>query len=146
MKKILMIIAAFAAISAVSVNVVAASTPRYDSSYTVSPYYETASAATSTLTISGTTAKCESKLVGHSNVTSCKVEQTLEKYSGWFWIWNDVDGASWSNIISGSSGKVTNSKSGLESGTYRLKSVFTLTSSNGKTETITVYSEELKNG
>lgn len=142
MKKILMIIAAFAAISAVSVNAVAASTPRYDSSYTVSPYYETASATTSTLTFSGTTAKCESKVIGHSNVTSCKVEQTLEKYSGWFWIWNDVDGASWSNIISGSSGKVTNSKSGLESGTYRLKSVFTLTTSSCETETITVYSVE----
>lgn len=141
MKKIVMIIAAFAAISAVSVNAAASIAPTYESIYSVSPYYETASAATSTLTISGTTAKCESKSIGHSDVKSCTVEQTLEKYWG-LWIWNEVEGASWSDTISSVSGIVTNSKSGLESGTYRLKSVFTVTTSSGETETITVYSDE----
>lgn len=105
MKKIVMIIAAFAAISAVSVNAAASTVPTYESIYSVSPYYQSASDAISTLTISGTTAKCESKIMGHSDVANCKVEQTLEKYSGWFWIWNEV--ASWNNTISGSSGKVT---------------------------------------
>jgi len=37
---------------------------------------------------------------------------------------------------------LSNSKSGLESGKYRLKSVFTLTDKNGKSETITIYSDE----
>lgn len=142
MKRIMMIIAAFAVISAVSVNAAASTVPVNENIYSVSPYYQLASDATSTLTISGTTAKCESKLIGYSGVTSCKVEQTLEKYSGWFWIWNSV--TSWNNTISSSYGKVTNSKSGLGSGTYRVKSVFTLTTSDGKTETITVYSDEKK--
>ena len=53
---------------------------------------ETASDAISTLTISGKTAKCESKLRDHSDVKSCKVVQTLEKKWG-PWIWNEVDGA-----------------------------------------------------
>ena len=70
--------------------------------------------------------------------------QTLEKKWS-LWIWNEVDGASWNGTISSSSGKVSNSISGLSSGTYRLKSVFTVKTSNGKTETITVYSEELLN-
>lgn len=105
MKKIIMIISAFATISAVSVNVAASTVPTYECVYSVSPYYQSASDAISTLTISGTTAKCESKIMGHSDVTSCKVEQTLEKHSGWFWIWNDV--ASWNNIISGSSGTIS---------------------------------------
>ena len=141
MKKIITAVAVLVAISSVAVNAVAVSAPTDKSTYSVSPYYETASAAISTLTISGTTAKCESKLIGHSDVKSCTVEQTLEKYWG-LWIWNEVEGASWSDTISSVSGIVTNSKSGLESGTYRLKSVFTLTSSSGKTETITIYSAE----
>ena len=136
MKKFIAIAAVLAAISAVSLNAAAANVPDYVYANSIAPLYETASDAISTLTISGKTAKCESKLIGHSDVKSCKVVQTLEK------IWNEVDGASWSHIISGSSGKVTNSKSGLESGTYRLKSVFTLTTLNGETETITVYSDE----
>jgi len=38
---------------------------------------------------------------------------------------------------------MSNHKYNLESGTYRLKTVFTLTATNGETETITVYSEEV---
>lgn len=37
---------------------------------------------------------------------------------------------------------MTNYKNNLESGTYRLKTVFTVTSKNGQTETIAVYSGE----
>lgn len=76
------------------------------------------------------------------NTVSITVEQTLEKYSGWFWIWNDVDNASWSATETGKSITFVNSISGLDSGTYRLRSVFMLTANNGKTEIITVYSEE----
>lgn len=146
MKKVIMAVAVFVAMSAVSVNATASVVPTSEIIYSVSPYYETASDAVSTLTVSGTTAKCKSKLIGHSNVTSIKVEQTLEKYSGWFWIWNSVDGANWTKTVNLNSISMSNTKSGLSSGTYRLKSVFTLTSSSGKTETITVYSDEKKVG
>ena len=107
----------------------------------VSPAYEYAAKTENYLTITSSTADCKSLCNGMAGVTQITVEHTLEKPWG-LWIWNEVDGASWSHIISGSSGKVTNSKSGLESGTYRLKSVFTLTTLNGETETITVYSDE----
>lgn len=107
----------------------------------VVPTYEIAYTATSRLSTSGQTAYCTSKTDG-DNAVSITVEQTLEKYSGWFWIWNDVDGASWTETVNQSAISVSNTKNGLSSGTYRLKSVFTLTNSDGKTETITVYSED----
>lgn len=107
----------------------------------ISLYYENALSAKSYLTISLTTAECTSKCTGASNVVQITVEQTLQKYWG-LWIWNDVDDASWSTTESGSYACVVNTKSGLSSGTYRVKSVFTLTTSSGKTETITIYSEE----
>lgn len=102
--------------------------------------YEYARKATSELSISSQTAYCTSKTEG--DAVSITVEQTLEKYSGWFWIWDDVDNASWSKTVNRSSISLSNTASGLDSGKYRLKSVFTLTNSSGKTETITVYSNE----
>ena len=141
MKKFIAIAAVLAAISAVSLNAAAANVPDYVYANSIAPLYETASDAISTLTISGKTAKCESKLIGHSDVKSCKVVQTLEKKWG-LWIWNEVDGASWTKTVYSDTIRLSNTKSGLDSGTYRLKSVFTLTNSSGKSETITIYSEE----
>ena len=103
MKKFIAIAAVLAVISAVSVNASAVVIPDSVYANSVAPLYETAPDAISTLTIRGKTAKCESKLIGHSDVKSCKVVQTLEKKWG-LWIWNEVDGASWNHIISGSSG------------------------------------------
>ena len=108
---------------------------------TVSPLYDIAKQTTSDLTIVGTKAECRSYALGN-NVVMITVEQTLQKYSGWFWIWNNVDGASWSKTVNNSSLHLLNTKSGLTSGKYRLKSVFTLTDKNDKTETITIYSNE----
>lgn len=105
----------------------------------VSPAYEIAYTATSRLSISGQTAYCTSETDGE-NVVSIAVEQTLEKYSGWLWIWNDI--ANWTKTINQSTISVSHTQSGLSSGTYRLKSVFTLTDSNGESETITIYSNE----
>lgn len=107
----------------------------------ISPYYENAYNPVSDLQISGTTAYCSSSTNGVDTV-KITVEQTLEKYSGWFWIWNNVDGANWTKTVNDNTIRLSNTKSGLSSGTYRLKSVFTLTSSSGKTETITIYSAE----
>lgn len=109
----------------------------------ISPYYNIAGNVYSQLNIVGTKAECLSQAEG-VNVAKITVEQTLEKYSGWFWIWNDVDGASWTRTENRSSVRLSNTKTGLTSGTYRVKSVFTLTDKSGKAETITVYSDEQK--
>lgn len=106
----------------------------------VSPLYDIARSAYSELNIVGTKAECVSKASG-DNTAKITVEQTLQKYSGWFWIWDDVDGASWTRTENRSSVSLSNTKSGLTSGTYRVKSVFKLTDKNGKTEKLTVYSD-----
>ncbi len=118
-----------------------------DCTYTiggVAPLYEYADDPISELGIDGQTAYCTSKTRG--DAVSITVEQTLEKYSGWFWIWNDVDGATWTKTNNSNVITMSNTITGLKSGKYRLKSVFTLTNSSGKTETITVYSDEKKVG
>lgn len=104
----------------------------------ISPYYSIAYNAESNLDITGTTAYCSSQANSDSAV-SITVEQTLQKFWG-LWIWDDVAG--WTTTKSGRSICADKTKSGLSSGTYRLKSVFTLTTSSGKTETITIYSDE----
>ena len=107
----------------------------------ISPAYEIAYNTRSDLIISEKTAYCTSSASGIDAV-SITVEQTLEKYSGWFWIWNDVNDASWATNVNRNTISVDNTKDGLSNGKYRLKSVFTLTGSTGKTETITIYSNE----
>lgn len=106
----------------------------------IAPAYEIAKNVSSELDISGTTAYCTSTVRG-DNTASITVTQTLQKFWG-LWIWNDVSGAEWTKTISYSSTTLSSTKSGLDSGTYRVKSVFELTDASGKTETITVYSEE----
>lgn len=123
-----------------SITIYAADTHGYENE-TIIPMYEIAAETISQLSISGNTAYCTSKS-SSDDAVSISVEQILEKYSGWLWNWDEVDGAKWSSTVNRKSITVYNSKSGLSSGTYRLKSVFTLTTSSGKTETITVYSEE----
>lgn len=108
----------------------------------VQPYYEMAANASSDLSISGTTATCVSRVNGLSGVVKITVNQYLQK-QGFLWIWTTYDGAEWTETVSSDSLFVSNTKTGLTSGNYRLKSVFTLTDKNGKTETITVYSGEV---
>lgn len=106
---------------------------------TAAPAYEIARGSSSILTTSGTTATCVSKAEGQCvKITS---EQTLEKYWG-LWICTSADGAHWTKTVNSRSISMSNTKSGLANGKYRLKTVFTLTDSSGKTETITVYSSE----
>ncbi len=106
----------------------------------VMPCYEIATSASSTLTFSSSTATCYSRCTGASTVSITAV-QTLQK-EGLFWIWSDVDDAEWTKTVNVASIVMSNTKSGLDSGTYRLKAEFTLTNSSGETETITVYSSE----
>ncbi|MBQ7672976.1 MAG: hypothetical protein IJT36_00355 [Alphaproteobacteria bacterium] len=106
----------------------------------ISPY-EYAQIVYNSLNISSGTAECVSNCIGYSNVVQITVTQTLQKFWG-LWVWNDVDTASWSDTSMSNGIDLSTHKSGLSSGTYRLKSVFELTASNGKTETITIYSSE----
>ena len=105
----------------------------------IMPCYEIATSASSTLSFSGTTATCYSRCSGAA--VSITAVQTLQK-EGLFWIWSDVDDAEWTKSVSVATIAMTNTKSGLSTGTYRLKTEFTLTNSSGETETITVYSTE----
>jgi len=83
----------------------------------VAPLYEYADKPMSKLSISEQTAYCTSR-TDSTNTVSITVEQTLEKYSGWLWIWNDVDNASWSETVNKESIYLSNTKAGLDSSTY----------------------------
>ena len=120
---------------------VSAETSTFISNEGISPAYEYADTVNSLLYISSNSAECTSTCISSSNVVKISVEQTLQMFWG-LWIWNDVNGASWTATNNDSYISVVNTKAGLSSGTYRVKSVFTLTSSSGETETITIYSEE----
>lgn len=109
------------------------------------PTYEVARNLYSALSISGTKAMCESSAEGE-NCVSITVTHTLQKYSGILWIWDDVENSTSEKTVSASTVMLSTTKSGLESGTYRLKSTFSLTSSSGKVETKTIYSTERKVG
>lgn len=85
----------------------------------ISTLYDIANNVYSELNIVGTKVGCVSRDKG-DNAVKITVEQTLQKYSGRFWIWNDVDGASWTRTENRSSVILSNTKSGLTSGTYRV--------------------------
>lgn len=97
----------------------------------------------SMLNIDGSnTANCKSSFVdSNSNIYSVKAEQTLEKHWA-FGVFFAVDGANWENTVYTDNLSMTNYKNNLDSGTYRLKTVFTVTLIGGQTETIDVYSSE----
>lgn len=108
----------------------------------ISPAYEIASSCTSNLEIVNGTAHCTSIAEGTSAV-SITVTQTLQKHWG-LWIWENVDGATWTRTADIRSVCLYNTKSNLKNGKYRVKSTFVLTDDNGKSETITIYSNEQK--
>lgn len=99
----------------------------------------------SKLLISGTTATCKSVYTSdNDNVTKVVMTQSLEK-QGFFWTWSKV-GGEWTKTSDGGSIALTNTVSGLDKGTYRVKTVFTVTDKNGKEETIPLYSTTEKVG
>lgn len=108
----------------------------------ISFLYEIANDASSNLSIVDRTAYCISTTTGN-NAVRITVTQTLQKHWG-LWFWEDVKGAKWTGTNAYNSICLSNSKDGLDSGTYRVKSVFTLTNKDGKSETITIYSDEKK--
>lgn len=104
----------------------------------VSPLYEIAADAKSELRIIGSSAECNS-VAKTQNAVKITAVQTLER-QGFLWIWSTY-GDPWTETVYTNSITMSNTKS-VSGGKYRLKTVFTLTDSQGKTETITVYSSE----
>lgn len=95
--------------------------------------------ATSTLTISGTKATCTSKVTGYSGeTTKIVIGQTLQKKTS-SGTWSEV--TSWSETVANYKASVTNTRSGLSSGTYRLKTIFTVYAGSDY-EVLTKYSTE----
>ncbi len=139
-KSFALLLSAFMMLSCTGVSA-SAEAATYIANDEIAPAYEYADIAESMLYISSNAAECISSCTSSSDIVQITVEQTLQKFWG-LWVWNDVDGASWTVTERGSSISAVNTKSRLTSGTYRVKSVFTLTSSSGETETITIYSEE----
>lgn len=136
-KTISVLIAAFAAVSALSSSVYAVDldVPVEEEIIEEYAYFDTLE---SSLTFSGSTATCTS-IAGASSGKSITATQYLEKYSGWFWSWDTV--ATWSKTENGPLLTMTNQTS-LSSGKYRLRTVFTVTSTTGQEETQTAYSFE----
>lgn len=90
----------------------------------ITPYYLYTHTASSTLTISGTTATCVSTARGYSGeTTKIFIYQALQKKNSNN-SWTVV--SSWSETDTGYIGSATNTKSSLASGTYRLRTVFTV--------------------
>lgn len=88
----------------------------------VSPYYTYAIDASSNLAISSSKATCKSSATGGFSVTKISATQYLQKKNGTKW--ETVSNATWSDSVNNNSLTMTNSKSNLGSGTYRLKTVF----------------------
>ena len=102
-----------------------------------SPAYSYTRECSSDLSISGTTATCKSSVIGYYNkTTKIVIKQTLQKKNSSD-KWEDV--CSWSDTIYSFKGSLTNTKSSLSSGTYRLKTVATVYAGT-EHETITKYS------
>jgi hypothetical protein len=137
-KIILALLASAMMFTALAPHTIAAETSYVNGS--VVPMYENDCDLTSILAIVGAKATCRSTAAGNT-LKSITATQTIEKHWG-LWIWNEVDGASWSKTVKSSNLSMSNTKSGLDSGTYRLRTDFTVTSTSGSTETITVYSQE----
>lgn len=101
--------------------------------------YQIADKIDTVLGISGSTATYTSNASGNS--ISITVTHTLQKHWG-LWIWDDVAGTTASKTVNSNNIYLRSTKSGLDSGTYRVKSTFTLTNSTGQTEVLTIYSSE----
>ncbi len=140
MKKLIALLISAIMLFAVPVTAFAEPTAAAYSVNSIMPFYENNLYTSELFEISGSTADCISKMNGDSDIVKIVVEQKIQK-KGVLWIWGGVSGASWSKTFYGHSARLANTKSGLSSGKYRLKTVYSVTNANGKTETITTYSD-----
>ncbi|MBP1547758.1 MAG: hypothetical protein J6A37_14325 [Oscillospiraceae bacterium] len=92
--------------------------------YAIEPRYVYTGSVISSITISdsSSTAYCKGTAKGDSTVTRIEATQYLEKKSGT--TWSTVSGCTWSDSSNRNSLTISNSKSNLSSGTYRVRTVF----------------------
>jgi len=90
--------------------------------YAVEARYAHTTSATSMLTVSNGKATCVSTAQGDSTVTQIDGTQYLEKKNGNDW--DNVD--SWSDSSKSNYLTMSNSKDNIGSGTYRVRTVFTV--------------------
>lgn len=103
-----------------------------------SPAYSYTHECSSDLSISGTTATCNSSVTGYYNkTTKIVIIQILQKQNS-SGNWDNV--CSWSDTVYSFQGSLTNTKTSLSGGTYRLKTVAIVYAGTAN-ETITKYSE-----
>ncbi len=103
---------------------------------TVQPMYKYINMTSVGLHIDGTTATCTSSIDCYSGTTKIKTTLTLQKKKNLF-SWEDVE--SWSQIVLAEETSFVKSRTGLASGSYRVKVVF-LVYQGTNTETVTDYS------
>lgn len=134
LKKLLCIV--IATVIAMTVTLVA-------SAESATPYDLTSASKSSAISInsSGVITMTSCFFTAESNIVQVDIEHSLEKHA-FLWTWNAFGGKS-SKTVFGSNAVLDTYCTGLESGTYRLKSVFTAYLDDGRSETVTVYSNEL---
>lgn len=104
--------------------------------------YDIAGVKRSLISYTGGRAHCVSSITDTDNVIKhVKIDQSLEKFA-FLWFWTVEDGPRSYN--SGSGNATFQNYKSVSTGTYRVKSVFTVTLKDGRSETVTVYSSELK--
>lgn len=134
MKKLISVLLVVCIMMGICVTASADATDTYDLS--------TASKVSYLTTTSSGHVTCTSKFASSdSNIKSVQITQSLEKFA-FLWFWNSVYKKN--ALHTDNSFTLINDYYGVESGTYRVKSVFTITMKSGKVETFTVYSSEKK--
>lgn len=133
MKKFVSILLAVCIMMGICVTASAAAADTYDLS---------TATKSCVLTISSGRADFTSRFYdSDTSIKSVRIDQTLEKHS-FLWFWDSL--GKWNLTTYDNTAVCSNAKRGLTSGTYRVKSDFTVTYYNGHKETVTVYSNEKK--
>lgn len=134
MKKVLCFV--LATVIAMSVTLVA-------SAESATPYDLTSATKRSAISMldDGVVALVSAFTTTDTSVVQVDIRQSLEKHA-YFWTWDNVGGYSFKSVFDNVS-NFTNYRTGLASGTYRVKSEFTAYLDDGRTETVVVYSNEL---
>ncbi len=106
----------------------------------VEPRYAYVTSVTSALTISSNTAYCKSYVTCSDEVTKIEGVHYLEKKNGRKW--DAVNEESWTGSSKYNSLNLNNSQSGLGSGTYRVRAVFTVYCGSDSEEVEKISKEE----
>lgn len=136
LKKIFSVIMSFIILLSCSLTCFALATKEAE----IQPYYTNAETVRTSLSISGGNARCTAKLTGVSGkTTKVTITMTLEKKI-LFW-WSEKE--TWTQTFNSSSGTLSKTYSGADSGTYRVTAEYIAYSSSGS-ETISDTSTEVK--